>query len=509
MIVQTDRGRVEGVTRDGITTFRGIPYAAPPVEHRRWRAPEPAAAWSGVRPAVAFGPACPQPTLASLDGAEPVGDTREDCLYLNVWTAGPAGGKPVMVWLHGGGFRIGDGASSLYDGAPLARDGVVVVTVNYRLGALGFFAHPALEREYPEGPVNFGLLDQIAALAWVQRNIDAFGGDPGNVTIFGQSSGAISVLALYASPLAAGLFHRGIAQSPYALPEHSRGEAVAIGFDIANRGFGLGKHPSLNQLLAVPAAAFERSYTREGRDPMPSLAPVLATGDAAVPRGIRDAFAAGVQHAVPLVIGSTSDEASVLGAFGLDAQALLPQLGAAAGREAVVALKGLYAEDPELHIPADLESPRRFGGLVLRDLLFTMQARWIATQHSKRATARRYYFSYVPELTRADHPHGAPHGGEVVFPFNTGNLALATGGRFTARDREMADVVARYWSSFARTGTPLGPIEWPIHQLNGLLVTDRILKLGEAIAVQSNFRRTRLELFANRYADFEAVLAGN
>ena len=213
--VMLDTGAVQGVDRDSVSAFLGVPYAAPPVGPLRWRAPRPAAPWTSVRKADHFGDACPQVKIMRAAWAQ-VGPTSEDCLFLNVWRPdqGGAAPLPVMVFIHGGAFTLGAAGVPLYDGANLARRGAVIVTLNYRLGRLGFFAHPALTAEDPGGLLgNYGLMDQIAALQWVQRNIARFGGDPRNVTLFGESAGAGSVQVLMASPLADGLFAKAISES--------------------------------------------------------------------------------------------------------------------------------------------------------------------------------------------------------------------------------------------------------------------------------------------------------
>src|SRR6202140_5049435 len=210
-IVKLPEGRLSGIVLGGVTAFRGIPYAAPPVGPLRWRPPRPAARWPGVRAARQVGAICPQ----ADNGVGPL-PMSEDCLTLNVYAPSlrPPAPLPVMFWIHGGGLVNGSGTAALYDGTELARQGVVVGTIKYRLGRLGFFAHPALSRERPTEPkANFGLMDQIAALQWVQRNIRAFGGDPGNVTIFGESAGGYAVNLLMISPAARGLFHRVICES--------------------------------------------------------------------------------------------------------------------------------------------------------------------------------------------------------------------------------------------------------------------------------------------------------
>ena len=202
-VVRTDSGSVDGQAQSGLLVFKGLRYAAAPVGELRWRAPQPVPPWPGTQAARAAGAACIQKSELSI--AAGAGDPRpinEDCLFLNVWTprASPAARLPVMVWIHGGALIMGSGGLPIYDGAAFAQRGAVVVTLNYRMGALGFFAHPGLGKADPGTPVNFGLLDQIAALRWVQRNIAAFGGDPGIVTIYGQTAGAVSVLALFTSP---------------------------------------------------------------------------------------------------------------------------------------------------------------------------------------------------------------------------------------------------------------------------------------------------------------------
>ena len=213
-VVATTSGPVRGETVDGVRVFRGIPYASPPVGDLRWKPPALPTAWTDPRDALEFGTPCWQPPLEGFYSRGPI-DRSEDCLYLNVWTRTTEGDAlPVMVWIHGGALQIGHGHLPMYDGGALTEKGVVLVSINYRLGVMGFLAHEELSAESPEGVSgNYGILDQIAALTWVRDNIAAFGGDPGNVTVFGESAGSWSVCFLYASPLAAGLVHRAIGQS--------------------------------------------------------------------------------------------------------------------------------------------------------------------------------------------------------------------------------------------------------------------------------------------------------
>src|SRR5215510_5235571 len=214
--IRVEGGLISGVIEEGIRSYKGIPFAAPPVGDLRWKPPQPVLKWEGVRNCDAFGPECPQaPYPAGSIYALPPQKQSEDCLFLNVWTAAKEGEKlPVMVWIHGGSLTRGSGSNRVYDGTSFAKKGVVLVTINYRLGPLGYLAHPELTAESPQrSSGNYGVLDQIAALKWVQKNIAAFGGDPARVTIFGESAGSWSVNVLVASPLARGLFHRAIGES--------------------------------------------------------------------------------------------------------------------------------------------------------------------------------------------------------------------------------------------------------------------------------------------------------
>ncbi|MEO5579149.1 MAG: carboxylesterase family protein, partial [Gemmatimonadaceae bacterium] len=289
-VIRTRQGDVEGLNVSGLAIFKGIPYAAPPVGDLRWRSPNPPAPWRGVRKAEKFGNACVQNPKTSIDNGGDPGSISEDCLYLNVWSpnANPSARLPVMVWIHGGALIFGSGSVPLYDGSPMARRGAVVVTLNYRLGQLGFFSHPALDKESRNGPVNFGLLDQIAALRWVQQNIAAFGGDAANVTILGESAGAQSVLAMFTSPLAKGLFRKGIAQSPYGIPVATRAQAREAGVRVADTVGLRGASATAAELRAVPA---DRFRVLGGRGL--SVQPVFVVGDAALPKSILDVFQSG------------------------------------------------------------------------------------------------------------------------------------------------------------------------------------------------------------------------
>jgi para-nitrobenzyl esterase len=460
----TTSGPLEGVRSDSLIVFRGIPYAAPPVADLRWRAPQPVPPWRDLRSAAAFGSACQQKVGLSLEGGGDPGPLSEDCLFLNVWTprAEPAAKLPVMVWFHGGALIFGAGSLKLYDGAALARQGVVVVTVNYRLGPLGYFVHPALERAAPRGPANFGLLDQIAALHWVQRNIEAFGGDAQQVTLFGQSAGAQSVLALMASPLSRGLFQRAVAQSPYGNPSHSRDQARQTGV-----------RATLAQLRRVPA---DQIASLQGKGL--SLAPSLIIGDAALPQPILATFQAQQQAKVPLVIGSNSDETSVAVLMGLDPAAVMKKLGAAR-----ILVRPMY---PGVTDDAEL------GRQVVRDVGFTAFARRIAVLHSQTTPTWRYYFSHVHQQARALKP-GAAHGDEVTAVFGTGDICACLPTPLTDADREVGRRLAERWVAFAKIGNPAvaSTPDWPRDSRWRPVV----LEFGEQQTVQPDFMKNRLNSF--------------
>ena len=474
----TASGPLEGVRSDSLAVYRGIPYAAPPVADLRWRAPQPVPPWSAVRSASAFGSACQQMAGLSLENGGDPGPLSEDCLYLNVWTprAEPGAKLPVMVWLHGGALIFGAGSLKLYDGAALARQGVVVVTVNYRLGPLGFFVHPALDRAAPRGPANFGLLDQMAALHWVQRNIEAFGGDAQQVTLFGESAGAQSVLALMASPLSRGLFQRAVAQSPYSNPSHSRDQARQTGVRVAT-ALGLpGERATLAQLRRVPADDFARL---QGKGL--SLAPSPIIGDAALPQSILATFQAQQQAKVPLVIGSNSDETSVAVAMGLEPAALMKKLGAAR-----ILVRPMY---PGVTDDAEL------GRQVVRDVGFTAFARRIAVLHSQTTPTWRYYFSHVHQQARAIKP-GAAHGDELTAVFGTGELCACLPTPLTDADREVGRRLAERWVAFAKAGDPAVAATastpgWPRDSRWRPVV----LEFGEQQTVQPDFMKNRLNSF--------------
>ncbi len=436
-VVSTDRGAVLGTTTDGIDAFRGIPYAAAPVGALRWRSPQPAAGWKGGRAATACGPVCPQHIRAvSADTPQ-----SEDCLSLNVYApAGtPAGSLPVMVWIHGGSFRLGAGSQPAYDGSQFARQGVVLVTINYRLDRLGRFGHPALTRAQPnEGLANYGLMDQIAALHWVHDNIAAFGGDPSQVTIFGYSAGGVSVNYLMAAPSARGLFQRAISQSGGVAADASRhlttdsgrfkslesdGLELAASFGIANDEQAPAKLRALTvaQVLAYPQKDSSMNPVVDGR---------------VIPDDLGQVFREGRQIPVPYLAGANSWEASLIQGFNLPMAAVMPGVSPDQAREVYGPLDDNTLKDTY------------FG-----DMLFLAPA-WIlaADMQMARTPAWLYYYSYVDDDQRGKVP-GAAHGAEVSHLFRH---PLRPNRTLSSHDLEVSAPLRHYWINFARTGSPNG-----------------------------------------------------
>ena len=459
--VITSLGVLVGEQRDGVVRFLGVPYAAPPVNSLRWRAPQPVAPWSGPRAARSFAPTCPQPPAAgpTFVSAERSQRQDEDCLYLNIWTGepDPAAPRPVMVWLHGGGFRNGSGSETWYDGAALARKGVVLVTLNYRLGALGGFVHPQLEPESPLGTSgNYGLLDQVAALQWVRDHIAGFGGDPGNVTIFGQSAGAASVRALLEAPCARGLFHRAIQQSggfvSAALPgpgslNSGYADKLRIGQLLQQR---LGAD-SLEALRACPAAA----VVTAGDARMPRSNPAMRwwpTADGKLlPRTVGQDVAVDTAD-VPLLLGHTANEANVLVAsFGARPMMYAGMTPGVLGRAAFP----LFREHP----PWRPASAWRGLETLFTTMIFLEPAWEMACQLARLGRPPFvYHFSRIAPARR-DPRVLANHTAEIPYMF--GNLPA--GGGYEERDAALSEAMQDAWVAFARKGDPncRGVAEWP------------------------------------------------
>jgi len=484
-LVETRQGSVLGITDAGFHVWRGLPYAAPPTGALRWRSPQAVAPWTDIRIADTFSPSSWQnsDSCAQIAGGDP-GRLSEDCLYLNIWSPVSRPQRlPVMVWIHGGGFTMGAGDLPPYDGKALAGRNLVLVTLNYRLGHLGFFAHPALEGEEGETVCNFGLLDQIAALRWVQENIAAFGGDAGNVTLFGESAGARSVMSLMASPKAKGLFHKAIIQSSYTLPDtplvnaREKGKAVA-------RHFGF-ENASAEQLRSIPADAFWPLAA-----PL-KIAPAPICGDSVLPHPVLETFFAGRQQPMPVIVGSNSDEASVMAEFGVDLAGEIDKLRREQ-RLGLGLIKLLYR---------GVKGDEALGRQVCRDMAFTTLG-LVVMQAQQRAgqPCWRYWFDYVAEAEHDTYANGAWHGNEVPYVFD--NLGLSEPARHyvNERDRAFAAHIADYWASFAHyvrgdASVLPGPVPWQA----SIGRRDALLRIGlnkhAGFRMVNRFMRARLSLF--------------
>ncbi|HTV77556.1 MAG TPA: carboxylesterase family protein [Steroidobacteraceae bacterium] len=458
-VVRTDSGPVRGQTDAHVASFKGIPFARPPVGELRWRPPAAPAPWRRVRDATAYGPDCMQVPFPG--DAAPLGVTpAEDCLYLNVWTQTRFKGRklPVMVWIYGGGFVNGGSSPPEYDGSAFARDGVVLVSFNYRLGNFGFFAHPALSAEQAGGPLgNYGYMDQIAALKWVQRNVAAFGGDPHNVTVFGESAGGISVNALLTSPLAAGLFQKAIIESgagraglPARTLRGGTNSAEATGVALA-RSFGIEgtDADSLAKLRAIPAAKLlgNLNMATMGANPNYVGGPIE---DGELNLGTPVAlYAAGKAQRVPLIVGANSMDIGFMQAKSVDA--LVEQFGPDAE-----AARAAYAPAADTNVGL---AAFKAGG----DQMMIEPAREIARLLSAHQPTYEFRFSYVAASLRATTP-GAPHATEIPYVFDT--VAARYGKDLTPQDAAAAKAVHAYWVGFASTGVPQAPGEpaWPAYQ---------------------------------------------
>jgi len=464
--IRTEAGPVVGRQLGDIAVFKGIPFAAPPVGPLRWRPPQPVAAWRAPLDASAYGPACPQVTYPATPNAGGyMGPTSEDCLNLNVFAPKGAHRAPVMVWIFGGGNVAGANSIPPNDGSAFARDGVVLVSVNYRLGALGFFAHPALTKAAPAGEplANYAIMDQIAALKWVRRNISRFGGDPSNVTIFGESAGGQDVLTLMTSPAARGLFAKATVQSGGGWGKTpSLGQAEAQGSALTQK-LGLAADASPDQLRALPAAALVGAVQGfAGTGP-------IVDGHI-VTESIAQAFAKGDQAFVPLIIGTNSDEASLLPASNYSAF-LANQL------PAVVAAYPDAAADP-----------RELARAIFDDEVMGAPARWLAARQSVKAPAYLYYFSYVRVVRRGKIP-GANHTSENPYVFDTQMGIPNYADQIQAQDRAMAALVHSCWVSFAKTGAPTckGASAWPAYAPS----RDQLMEFGLTADTRSEFRKAQ------------------
>ena len=456
-VVDAPAGVVRGVQDRDLRVFRGIPYAEPPVGERRWRAPAPLPRWDGARDATRFGAACmqPKPQAPSIYGWD-LPAMSEDCLSLNIWAPQDARGAPVFVWIHGGALASGSGADPIYDGSALARRGIVVVSINYRLGMFGWFAHPGLSAESPDHVSgNYGLLDQIAALEWVKRNIGAFGGNAGNVTIAGESAGALSVMYLMAAPAARGLFHKAVAQSAYmvsapGLRDRINGmvPAEAQGTELAEK---LGA-ADIAALRALPAADIPARVAATGYFPFPNI------DGKTLSRQLVDTFDRDEQAPVPILAGFNSGEIRSL-------RFLLPKPPAdAAAYEATI--RTAYGELANAFLaryPA-----KDIGESMLaatRDAMYGWTSeRLVSNQAALGQGAYFYLFDHGYPATAQWNLH-AFHAAELPYVFGTAARTPPLWPKIpdSLAERRLIAAIGDYWASFAATGRPIakGGPDWP------------------------------------------------
>lgn len=441
--VKVEQGMVQGVSENGLAVYKGIPFAAPPVGDLRWRAPQPAQKWDGVKKTVEFAP-------APMQGGNPPSGKSEDCLYLNVWTPAKSANErlPVLVWIYGGGFSFGSTSEPGYDGTNLAKKGVVLVSIAYRVGALGFMAHPELSAESPDKVSgNYGILDMIAGLQWIQKNISAFGGDPNKVTIFGESAGGIAVSMLCASPLAKGLFHGAISQSggsfgPPRLTTYP-GEnmktlkvAEADGVSLAEKA-GVS---SVADMRKIPADALPGGFGMGGTWP-------IIDGHV-IPDDQYKLYEAGKFNDVPVLIGYNSDE-------GLSFMGMLRGSGPDGFVQSAKERYGKFTDDLLKAYPVgDSNIPKTARDLV-RDAAFGWHTWSWARLHSQKGKSKAYYyyFDQHPDYPK-DSPQagqGSPHAQEIPYVF----MQLdQTKPETTKSDLAISEAMATYWTNFAKYGHP-------------------------------------------------------
>lgn len=480
--VRVEGGLVSGVAdaKTGVTAFKGIPFAAPPTGDLRWRPPAPVKAWQGVRPATQYSAPCLQPAFpggsAEIDEILRLpGTPQEDCLYLNVWTPAKSASerRPVMVWIHGGALVIGSPAVLATDGAALARKGVVLVSINYRLGAFGFVAHPELTKESAHrSSGNYGLLDQLASLQWVQKNIAQFGGDPRNVTIFGESAGSWSVNLLVASPLGKGLFHRAIGESGALLLGLSTDAILSANAQTLTQaeqsGVALAKKIGVRSLSELRARTGDEILKAAADPGNPLGGNVGAAVDGWVlPERADRIFAAGRQNDVPILVGSNANEGALFAAQPVSAATAREQAARTYGQQAETFLK-LY--------PARTDDEARASAMqYMGDAIFGLQMRtWVRLQRKTgKAPAYLYLFDRVPPDSACK---CATHASEIVYAFN--NVAQSA-RPFQDADRKLADTMSSYWVNFATKGDPNGPNlpTWAVYSEQ----SDTLMALGDRV----------------------------
>lgn len=482
--VRVEQGLLNGTAGNNpeVRGYKGIPYAAPPVGDLRWQPPQAPASWQGVRQAAEFGHPCmqlPYPETSIYYSKLP--PVSEDCLYLNIWTAAKSDHDhlPVMVWIHGGGFTRGAGSTPTYNGENFAAKGVVLVTINYRLGVFGFLALPELTAESTHhSSGEYGMLDQIAALEWVKKNISKFGGDPKRVTVFGESAGSLAVNFLMASPLAKGLFHRAIAESGAAFaPMRSLVEAEKAGVTFSA---SLGaKQDSLKTLRAKPAEEILKAGAEQGTRP-----PVDGWF---LPQDVYTIFAQSKQNDVPLMVGSNADEGTTLAPQGANTKAaeFLEQAHQRYGNQADQFLK-LYPAS------SDQEAVASFYASFRNNMAWGMHT-WARMQtKTGHHPAYRYYFTRRPPGPQSERLR-AYHAAEIAYVFQN-----FLGQRpWEDTDHKLGETMAGYWVNFATTGNPNGKglPEWPAYSRE----KEQVMELGDKVNAEPLVYKAEMDLFDQYY----------
>jgi len=454
-LVEVTGGTIEGVEQDGIFSFKGIPFAAPPVGDLRWKSPQPVVPWENVKMTDKFAPGPMQDTAfgAMLGGPQEI---SEDCLYLNLWTGAKRTDekRPVMVWIYGGGFGIGMTSTPTYDGANLAKKGVVLVSVAYRVGPMGFLAHPELSAESGQGSGCYGIQDQIAGLRWVKDNIASFGGDPSNVTIFGESAGGISVSMLTASPMAKGLFQRAISESGGSMtpPRATLKQAEEQGKAYLSK---LGAD-TIQTARALSAEEIQKNTQGMGNFwPVPDGA-TIATNQ-------YEQFENGEFNDTPILAGTNSNEGGLFVNQPITSEGFEKMVRSqyAAGADAILAAYP-HATDAEA-----LQSNRD----IMRDTVFAWPTWAWATLQSRNG--RNKAFVYYFDHRTPNSPEGANHGSEIAYVFgNLTSMGPLGAGSDTPEDKALSELIQSYWINFATNGDPNGEElpEWPAFEEKDQLV---------------------------------------
>ena len=478
--VKVESGLLQGTSEDGVTVYRGVPFAAPPVGDLRWRAPRPPAIWEGIRKADRFAPNPAQEMRDSFGPwtaeYQPQGSVSEDCLCLNVWTGAKSGKekRPVMMYIPGGAFTGGSGNCPVYNGKNLAKKGLVVVTINYRVGVLGFLALPELTTESEfHSSGNYGLLDQAAALKWVQKNIAVFGGDPARVTIMGQSAGAMSVHYLTGSPLAKGLFIRAIAQSG-SYSQIGPGESLASAEQIGVRFAKARGAASLAALRGMSAADLTAPSKEEFR-----FLPIVDGWF--LPKSVDEVFAVGEQSDVATLTGWVADEGSFSDDYGkVPAEEFVKRVRQQVGTQADVILS-FYPTSTQAEAA---ESQKAFA----RDMAMVSMSEWAMKREKTRKTSVYTYLFTRPQPGATKERYQTFHSSELPYIFD--NLKQSPRS-WTSEDEKMAETMSTYWANFIATGDPNGKglPKWPTFKET----PQETMELGDKMGPRPILRREKLE----------------